>query len=193
MRFALLLLALTGCPDPATDSARLVGTWREVLTSIDTRQPDVLTVNADGSFRQDTDQGTILGTYDADATTLTIRAGEGTVQHEKVEDYVLDGDQLLVGALLPTSPIDGLVGTWHGDLLVDEVDTIDLDLDVRSDGSVHYSRDSTKDGHEAYDGQWALDGGDFVTTLQVGTQLVGLHWKSITGRAIGNPLFTRVR
>ena len=193
MRFALLLIVLAGCPDPGDDAARLVGTWREELTSIDTRQPDVLTVNADGSFRQDTDQGTILGTYEADATKLTIRAGQGTVQHEKIEDYVLDGDQLLVGALVPTSPIDGLVGTWHGDVLVDETDTIDLDLDVRTDGTVHYSRDSTKDGHEAYDGQWALDGGDFVTTLQVGPQLLALHWKSITGRAIGNPLFTRVR
>jgi hypothetical protein len=192
MRFALLLIALTGCPDSGNNAADLVGTWREELTSIDTRQPDLLTVNADGSFRQDTDQGTILGTYEADSTKLTIRSGEGTVQHETIEDYVLDGDQLIVGALLPTSAIDGLAGTWHGDELVDETDTIDLDLDVRSDGSVHYSRDSTKDGHEAYDGQWSLAGGDFVTTLQVGMQPLALHWKAIIGRAVGNPMFTRV-
>jgi hypothetical protein len=48
---------------------------------------------------------------------------------------------------------------------------------------------------EAYDGQWALDGGDLGMTLQVGQQLFALQWKSksITGRAIGNPLFTRAR
>src|SRR5262245_46411224 len=197
MRFAFLSIAivLSGCPDPGAGSspARLVGTWREVLTSVDTKQPDVLTVNADGSFRQDTDHGTILGTYEADATSLTIRSGQGTVVHELVEDYVLEGDQMLAGALLPTSSIDGLVGTWHGDVLVDQTESIDLDLDVRSDGSVHYSRDSTKDGHEAFDGQWSLDGGDFVTTLRVGANAVALHWKSITSRGIGNPMFERVR
>lgn len=193
MRFALFLIVLTGCPDSGNDPAALVGTWREELTSIDTKQPDLLTVNGDGSFRQDTDKGPVIGTYEADDTKLTIRYGEGTVQHETIEDYVLDGDQLLTGALLPTSRIDGLVGTWHSDAVVDETDTIAVDLDVRADGTVHYSRDSTKDGHEAHDGQWALESGDFVTALQVGAQVEALHWKSITGKAIGNPLFTRVK
>src|SRR6266850_8180134 len=89
--YPTVIVVLSGCPDPDAGSSRLVGTWREVLTSIDTRQPDLLTVNDDGSYRKDTDQGAEIGTYDADATTVTIRSGEGTVVHELVEDYVVDG------------------------------------------------------------------------------------------------------
>ena len=67
------------------------------------------------------------------------------------------------------------------------------DLDVRADGTLHHARDSSADGYEAADGTWRLEAGDFVERRMVGTQLTDFHWKLISNRALGNPMFVRVR
>ena len=193
-----IIVFLAGCPVDGTvmnqgsDPDALVGTWREVPPAFVSKQPDMLTIKADRSYVLEKTTGAEVGTYEADELTVTIRSRIGTVQHSTTQNYVLDHDQLLIGALLPEGETDGVVGTWHGDASLD-LAVVATDLDVRADGTLHHARDSSADGHEAADGTWRLEAGDFVERRMVGTQLTDFHWKSISNRALGNPMFVRVR
>ena len=191
----LFIAVLAGCPGDASDGASdpddLVGTWREVPMSNVTAQPDRFTIKADHTYVLTHTTAADVGTYDADDLTITIRSDIGTVHHATSLNYVIDSDQLLLGALLPVGDTDGVIGSWHGDESQD-LEVVKIALDVRADGTVHYTFDSSVAGHDAADGAWRIEAGDFVTRLAVGTTLRDVHWKSISNRAIGNGLFVRV-
>src|SRR5690349_19948941 len=125
----LPLFFLAGCPGPSGDD--LVGTWQQVQTANDDpTDRETLTINDDGSYSRADTTGTLdTGTYDVDGDRVTIHASANGETHEIEEGYVVVGDQLAVGTLTPDGDVDGLVGSWHGELHQDGgTTTLDFDL-----------------------------------------------------------------
>ena len=145
---------------------------------------DLLTIKADRSYVLEEASGPDVGTYKADALTY-IRSGTGTVQHSTSQNYVIDRDQLLIGALLPTGETDGVVGDG----------TATRCSTSRSSRSIRRPRRRYAPLLARLVYRWprrrrrhvASRGGDFIARLTIGTTTTDFHWKAISNRAIGNP------
>jgi hypothetical protein len=125
------------------------------------------------------------GTYDSTATVLTTVATNGSVREQT---YAIDGDLLIVPALLPQAPASGPIGTWVGSSSHDH-DMGTSELDIRVDGTMTYT------SAETHHGTWTYTSSELVTQLaDVGTpdEQVYVAWQMLPGLAVGNPLFERL-
>jgi hypothetical protein len=187
--FASLVLA-AGCPGPSNDD--LVGTWQQVQTANDDPvDRETLVLNDDGTYSRADTSGTLdTGTFDTDGDRVTIHANANGEQHEIEEGFVVAGDQLAVGTLTPDGDVDGLVGSWHGELHQDGATTT-LDFDLHADSSMHYHADSTSEGATDLDGTWRDEGGDLIITVTFQGVTGNLYGKYIAGEAIADKLYQR--
>jgi len=186
---------LTGCPGPdgGSDPDDLVGTWRQVPgPNDDVSDLETLTIAADGTYSR-TDPGGLLdsGTYDADSERVTIHASANGEDHTIDQGYLIAGDQLAVGTLLPDGDVDGMVGAWHGEIHQD-AESIAVDLELRADNTATYHADTTEDGIIDFTGTWTASNSDVIITWPVSpTMSVNLYAKSIAGVAIADKLYQR--
>lgn len=186
----LSLLLLAACPGPSNDD--LVGTWQQVQTANDDPvDRETLVLNDDGTYSRADTTGTLdTGTFDIDGDRVTIHADANGEQHVIEEGFVVIGDQLAVGTLTPDGAVDGLVGSWHGELHQDG-DTTTLDFALHADSSMHYHANSTSDGETDLDGTWRDEGGDLIITVTVQGVTGNLYGKYIAGEAIADKLYAR--
>jgi hypothetical protein len=190
----LSVTVMTGCPgdDGGSDPDDLVGTWQEVQTALgDPSERETLVVNADGTYaRSDTTGPLDTGSYDADSHRVTIHATANGESHEIDQGYLIDGDQLAFGTLVPDGTADGLVGTWHGEYVQDS-ESIVVDIDLGASGSATYHANSTEEGEIDFTGTWEEQGSDVVIVLAADGSTISLHAKFIAGKAIADKLYQR--
>lgn len=186
----LPIVFLAGCPGPSSDD--LVGTWQQVQTANDDpSERETLTINDDGTYsRADTATTLDTGTYDVDGDRVTIHADAFGEHHDIEEGFVVIGDQLAVGTLTPDGSVDGLVGSWHGDLHQDG-GTTTLDFDLHADGSLDYHANSTEDGELTLSGTWRDEAGDLILTVTYQGVTADLYGKYILGEALADKLYQR--
>ena len=109
---------------------------------------------------------------------------------------MVTGDRLLIPALHPVGRLDGVVGTWHTDL-VENAEHITLDVVLRADNTAHYDRESTTQAARIYEGTWTQVVDDVKLTFAVPdgvghTTSVVVFQKQLPGRALGDSLYERL-
>jgi hypothetical protein len=191
--FSTLLFA-TGCPGGGggSDPEDLVGTWHQVAGPNDTADElETLAIAANGTYTRSDASGLLdTGTYDADSERVTIHATANGEEHEIDQGYLIDGDQLGVGALFPDGDVDGVVGAWHGELTQD-AESIVVDVELSADGSAEYHAVSTAQGQVDFTGTWAVTGTDVGISVAVDGGTITLNAKAMPGKAITDKLYQR--
>jgi hypothetical protein len=204
IRPVLALLLLAGCPAVTSandnDPDLLIGTWRELPSQNDgdvpTAKRAVLTVTDDMMSIVHADGSSELAAYTADDETLSVSGTASGKTFSQTGPYLVTRDRLLVGAILPTGRTDGVVGSWHADLVLD-AEHVALDLELRADNTVHYDRESTTRAAEIFEGTWTAVGDDVKLTIPVRngqgqTVNVNLFLKQLPGQALGDELYERL-
>lgn len=165
--FLLLpVVAAGGCSSDESPRDHVPGTWQDL--DDETGEPiGTVELTDDGTFSSTSDDGDddndLTGTWEATDEEMTLsfeRDGEAVTMRLT---YHADGDVLLAPALLPDGEVDGVVGSWRGELSTASagesdatVETLELDEDG---GAV---RSSADDGEpvETDTGSWRqADGG----------------------------------
>ncbi len=125
MRLAALLtlLAASCATDRADDEPSIVGTWRWLPSAFDlVGDPDLrmrLVFAEDGRGTTIHGSGeTETWTYSASDDRLGVVYSEGSTENF---DIVLHQDRLLLYAMIPDGPVDGVVGKWSGERITDGV------------------------------------------------------------------------
>ncbi len=199
---SIAICSLFACGDSpssgGSDPADLVGTWREIPSSFDGDTPidqrSRITLGDDGSYRveEPSHNSDESGTFVANSDTITLTGTEDGKTSKFVDNYVVTGDRFLLGALFPQGTVDGVVGTWKGNVTLD-TDTITLTLDLHADNTAHYDRKGSKPAdNDVRDGTWKFEGDDVVTSFVNGGTTVNIHMQQLDGRALGGPLYERL-
>jgi hypothetical protein len=106
-------------PVEVPPSGDLVGTWRYMpfypdRTPVEERE--IVVFGADGLYSIRDPDGSQSGSYELAGHDITIRSSAGAWITTGV---AVNGDRLIIDALFPAGPSDGLIGTWGAELETD--------------------------------------------------------------------------
>ena len=198
--FVVLALALVACgdgsnSDPGTDAqtvdARLnplVGEWeRQVFTDFDrTTAVDF------------TDQGVLRWGDNLGSWNITfngkLKAGAPPALPMDTAPFYLSPDhtKLMMAAMLPTTPTDGLVGTWEGDYEFSDGTFMTQKFVFRADQTVEWAQTTYGSTRNSV-GTWTLeeDANVIIDGVLDGTTPVTFTVRLIPDVAIGSHLLYR--
>lgn len=146
----VLVLMTIACGDesvPAvtSDPGDVIGTWRFLPHGSDdtpVEQRMLYTFDANGGYTLDTRDGTVpaTGSFTADPERITLTDFAGT-SVTLDQPYLAVDDRFILGPLVPTSSLDGIVGTWRSAIRSTSssgaLTTVTLTLVLRADGTAH--------------------------------------------------------
>jgi hypothetical protein len=150
-----------------SDDEALIGEWSNIESGVTESK---YTFAEDGTFSQDElgDDNLLhpvyAGTFSTDGDRLTTEGQLGDLGVFRWETtYYADDHQFGRVALLPVGEVDGMVGTWHASLRLenlteagDSPETSDQTLTIAADGAVHLI--VVEQGRSAeYDGVYVVD------------------------------------
>jgi hypothetical protein len=141
-------------PVPVPPSGDLIGTWRYMpfypdRTPVDERE--IVVFGADGLYSISDADGSQSGSYEIDGHDLTIHSSAGGWITTGV---AVTADRMIIDALFPAGPSDGLIGSWTG-VQSSETESSVVALELRTDGTAHFEQ--TGSLSEAEDATWIHD------------------------------------
>ena len=184
----LLFAACAADPAPVqVPSDDLVGTWRYLpvdpsRTPLDERE--LVVFGADGLYSIRDSRGAQSGSYEVDGHDLTIHSSTGG---EITTGFAARADRLIIDALFPMGPSDGLIGTWTG-VQSSETESSVVALELRTDGTAHFEQ--TGSIMEQADATWIRDD-PYAVVMFSGTTR-SKSYPALPDVAIGEWLYERV-
>jgi hypothetical protein len=161
MRLSLAVALVAGCGGDGGNGEELVGTWNggSFFGSV------MMTFDADGTVDVVADGEVASGTWEADGERLTLEGLPFDAQRV-TSQYVVHDDAAMLFSLVPDGDVDGVVGTWHGVLVEDDV-TRATTLELVDGGTGHITFDGETGSVVDADLTWELD-----------TNLLRLEWQN---------------
>lgn len=176
---------------PSIDAAppAFVGRWRQIPPSslVPEAERAILTIGADHTYVTVDPNTTTNATWQLTADNQLVIASPGSTS---TAPYYLGNGNLMVEAGFPVGQVNGVVGTWKGDVISDGLHFI-LTMVLNPDMTVAYSV-AAPNGTGHFEGTWQLDG----TTVRLTGTLNGnpaiLYAKVIPDVALGSYLYERL-
>jgi hypothetical protein len=170
---------------PTSDD--LVGTWRYMpfypdRTPVEERE--LVVFGADGRYSITDEDGAQSGTYELAGHDVTIRSSTGAMITTGV---AVKADRLIIDALFPSGPSDGLIGTWTG-VQSSGTESSVVALELRTDGTAHFEQ--TGSLSEAEDATWIRD--DPYALVMFTSTTRTKSYPALPDFAIGEWLYERV-
>jgi hypothetical protein len=154
MSLSFAVALVTACGGDGVTGEELIGTW----TGASFFGPVSMTFHADGTVDHSADGDVASGTWETDGDRLTLEGLPFGAQRV-TSRYVVDGDRFIFASLLPDGDVDGVVGSWDGDITEDDV-TRATTLELASGGTGHITFDGESPGTVVdADLTWELDPG----------------------------------
>ena len=184
LSFAVALV--TACGGDGGNGEELVGTW----TGASFFGPVSMTFDADGTVDLSSDGGAATGTWETDGDRLTL-VGLPFDSQRVTSRYVIAGDSFMFASLSPDGDVDGVVGTWHGETIEDDV-TRATTLELANGGTGHITFDGEVPGIVVdTDLTWELDPGLLRLDWTAGSSSTRRTYFVIPDVAIGGMLLER--
>jgi len=178
--YLLCALATAAC---ASDEPSVVGEWRTMENAFaeDTIVvgPDRYAFGDDGTLTID---GEEAGRYELDGDRMQLIFTTDEEDLVLAGGFVVTDDRLLLGAHFPEGDVDGAVGTWVGDFMIDgDREQQSIGLAAGGDLTVTENGDPTS-------GTWEEDGESLRLTFGDYDDL----WFRLDERGIGDVMLERV-
>lgn len=135
--------------------------------------------------------GPRVGTWSVENDMLTT---ETNASERLTEQFYLSGDNatLVTGALFPTTPTMGLVGTWTGEFTTDGIRTVTT-FEFRDDFTLSWTSELFPAGTmRTSPGDWQLEGSSVLIHADLG-QIVTVGVRVIPDIIIGSELLIRTQ
>ena len=148
-----LSLAACGGDDPS-----IIASWREVPNALAEEVPvadrTVWTFGEDGvlTVRDGGDAETLA--YELEGDRLIMRITNPNDPFKLEVGVQVGDDTLIYGTLFPTGAVDGAVGTWIGEVEIDDVPG-STTLTIRVDGTVRITSSRAGGDPSVLEGTWA--------------------------------------